>query len=119
MSGQVPVRGRKTRGTRDASAIEDQWNGYIGTDSHPGLASPERGWAGSANNTPAPPSLLGEITGAYADGYRFKRIQEVLSAGDPLSPAQVQALQWDNLDSRARELKSTVVDLMNSAGTDD
>ena len=116
MSGDVPTRGRKTRGTRDGSAPEDQWTGSTGTDFLPGLANPERGWAGSANNTPGPVSLLGEITGTYADGYRFGRIQQVLSEGDPLTPNEVRALQWDNLDLRASDLKDPVVDLLNSTG---
>jgi penicillin amidase len=119
MSGTVPTRGRKTRGTRDASAVEDRWNGYIGTDLLPSLANPVRGWAGSANNTPGPPALLGEITGAYADGYRFRRIRDVLSAGERLTPDQVRGLQWDNLDPRAEELRDIVVKLLNSAGGTD
>ena len=116
MSGDVPTRGRKTRGTRDASAPEDQWTGSTGTDFLPGLANPDRGWAGSANNTPGPASLLGEITGAYADGYRFGRIQQVLSEGDPLTPEEVRALQGDNLDLRAIDLKDPIVDLLKSTG---
>ena len=119
MSGSVPKRGRKTRGTRDASAAEDQWLGYIGTDLLPGLDNPVRGWAGSANNTPAPSSLLGEITGAYADGYRFRRIRDVLSASDKLTPEQVRSLQWDNLDPRAEELRDIVVNLLNTVKDED
>ena len=119
MSGDVPTRGRKTRGTRDGSAPEDQWTGSTGTDFLPGLANPERGWAGSANNTPGPVSLLGEITGTYADGYRFGRIQQVLSEGDPLTSTEVRALQWDNLDLRAIDLKDPIVDLLKSTGDSD
>lgn len=119
MSGDVPTRGRKTRGTRDGSAPEDQWTGSTGTNFLPGLANPERGWAGSANNTPGPVSLLGEITGTYADGYRFGRIQHVLSEGDPLTPSEVRALQWDNLDLRASDLKDLIVDLLKSTGDTD
>ena len=119
MSGDVPTRGRKTRGTRDASAPEDQWTGSTGTDFLPGLANPEQGWAGSANNTPGPVSLLGEITGTYADGYRFGRIQQVLSEGDPLTPSEVRALQSDNLDLRAIDLKDLIIDLLKSTGDAD
>ena len=119
MSGNVPTRGRKTRGTRDASAPKDQWTGSTGTDFLPGFANPKQGWAGSANNTPGPVSLLGEITGTYADGYRFGRIQQVLSEGDPLTPSEVRALQSDNLDLRATDLKDPIVDLLKSTGDAD
>ena len=116
MSGNIPKRERKTRGTRDASALEDQWIGYSDTDALPGLHNPKRGWTGSANNTPAPRSLLGEITGAYADGYRFRRIRQVLSENNTVSPETVKGLQWDNLDPRAVELKSKLIHLLKSAG---
>jgi len=119
MSGDVPTRDRKTRGSRDGSAPEDQWTGSTGTDFLPGLTNPERGWVGSANNTPGPVSLLGEITGTYADGYRFGRIQQVLSGGDPLTPSEVRALQGDNLDLRATDLKDLIVDLLKSTGDAD
>ena len=119
MSGAVPRRGRMTRGTRDASGVEDQWDGYTGTDLLPGLRNPDRGWVASANNTPAPVSLLGEITGAYADGYRFRRIGQVLGKGDRMTPAGVRSLQWDNFDQRASELKGYLADLLQSAGETD
>ncbi len=118
MSGNVPVRGRKTRGTRDATAPEDTWDGYVTTDSLPGLHSPDRGWAGSANNTPAPPSLLGELTGAYADGYRFRRIAEYLGGPDKISPEDVRDLQADNLDPRAQDLRDAVVSHLQRSGDD-
>lgn len=115
MSGSIPVRGRKTRGTRDASSLEDAWNGVVATDSLPGLHSPDRGWAGSANNTPAPPSLLGDLTGAYADGYRFRRIADYLGGTRTLSPESVRELQQDNLDIRAVDLKDPIAEMLEKA----
>ncbi len=117
MSGAVPARARRTRGTRDATVSADAWEGFVTTDSLPGLHTPERGWAGSANNTPAPPSLLGDLTGAYADGYRFRRIAEYLGADKTLDPLDVRALQADNLDMRASDLKDAIADWLRKTGS--
>ena len=108
MCGSIPIRSNSTRGTR-GTGPEDEWTGYVGTPSLPGLHDPERGWVASANNTPASPDLLAGMTGTYADGYRMRRIAETLDRGSRLEPAEVRDIQSDALDLRARALKKTVV----------
>ena len=107
MCGSIPVRRSTTRGTR-GTGPEDQWTGYVGTRSLPGLHDPGRGWVASANNTPASPDLLGGMSGAYADGYRMRRIAEVLDRGTALDPEEVRDVQSDSLDLRARGLKDVI-----------
>ena len=107
MCGSIPVRSNSTRGTR-GTGPEDAWTGYVGTPSLPGLHDPARGWVASANNTPASPELLAGMTGTYADGYRMRRIAEMLGRGSPLEPAEVRDIQSDALDLRARILKDIV-----------
>ncbi len=107
MCGSIPIRDNPTRGTRGIGP-DDEWTGYVGTGSLPGLHDPERGWVASANNTPAPPDILGDMTGSYADGYRMRRIAEILERGAPLDPAEVRDIQSDSLDVRARGLKDVV-----------
>lgn len=116
MCGSIPIRRKSTRGTR-GSGPEDEWTGYVGTTSLPGLHDPARGWVASANNMPASPSVLGGMTGAYADGYRMRRIGELLGRGTPIDPSEVRDIQSDSLDQRALGLKDTVVQQL--AGSDD
>ena len=108
MCGSIPMRHTSTRGTR-GTGPEDEWTGYVATPSLPGLHDPERGWVASANNTPASPHLLEGMTGTYADGYRMRRIAEMLDRGSPLEPAEVRDIQSDALDLRARILKDVAV----------
>ena len=107
MCGSIPVRRSETRGTR-GTGPEDEWTGYVGTRSLPGLHDPGRGWVASANNTPASSDLLWGMSGAYADGYRMRRIAEVLDRGTALDPEEVRDVQSDSLDLRARGLKDVV-----------
>ena len=117
MCGSIPIRSNPTRGTRGAGP-EDEWTGYAGTPSLPGLHDPERGWVASANNTPASPGLLPGMTGTYADGYRMRRIAEMLDRGSPLAPAEVRDIQSDALDLRARSLKDTIARQLVDSGDD-
>ena len=107
MCGSIPVRQTVTRGTRGIGP-DDEWTGYVGTRSLPGLHDPRRGWVASANNTPASPDLLEGMTGAYADGYRMQRIAELLTGDIPVDPEVVRDIQSDSLDMRARYLKDAV-----------
>lgn len=117
MCGSIPIRSNSTRGTRGAGP-EDEWTGYAGTPSLPGLHDPQRGWVASANNTPASPDLLPGMTGTYADGYRMRRIAEMLDRGSPLEPVEVRDIQSDALDPRARLLKDTIARQLVDSGDD-
>ncbi len=115
MCGSIPIRDKSTRGTRGIGP-DDEWTGYVGTGSLPGLHDPERGWVASANNTPASPDILGCMTGSYADGYRMRRIAEMLERGAPLDPTEVRDIQSDSLDLRARGLKDVVARQLAESG---
>ena len=114
MCGSIPVRRTATRGTRGIGP-EDEWTGYVGTRSLPGLHDPGRGWVASANNTPASPDLLEGMTGAYADGYRMQRIAELLTGDTPVDPEVVRDIQSDSLDMRARCLKDAVANQLSES----
>ncbi len=115
MCGSIPIRENSTRGTRCIGPA-DEWIGYVGTGSLPGLHDPKRGWVASANNTPASPDILGDMTGSYADGYRMRRIAEMLERGAPLDPVDVRDIQSDSLDVRARGLKDVIVRHLADSG---
>ena len=54
--------------------------------------------------------------GTYADGYRMRRIAEMLENGPQLEPAEVRDIQSDALDLRARALKDTVARQLVGSG---
>ena len=115
MCGSIPIRHSPTRGTR-GTGPDDEWTGYAGTKSLPGLHDPERGWVASANNTPASSDVLGDMTGSYADGYRMRRIAEMLECGAKVEPEDVRDIQSDSLDPRAVRLKDVVARQLVDSG---
>ncbi len=117
MCGSLPVRRSTARGTRGVGP-DDEWGGYAGTSSLPGMHDPERGWVASANNAPAPQGALGGVTGAYADGYRMRRIGEILGRSERLTPVEVRDIQSDTLDLRARNLKGLMASMLTGAASE-
>lgn len=115
MSGSIPRRKRTTRGTRSGTNPDDAWRGYIGTKKLPGLHNPQRGWVASANNTPAPPEMMPGMYGTYADGYRMRRISQLLSGRRKLRPEEVRDIQSDCLDARAHLLKESVAQILEAS----
>src|SRR5688500_8444081 len=53
-AGRVPIRGRVTRGYRDASNPDDRWQGYVPFDCLPRIENPPGGYVATANNRVAP-----------------------------------------------------------------
>jgi len=115
--GLVPKRGRPGHGLRRANDPDDAWNGFIPFDELPHLENPERGWVATANNVPwtrDPEYLVG---GAWADGYRARRIRERLTAQEKLRPADVAAVHADVQSLRARELVPALVETVGAGAT--
>lgn len=95
MVGRVPVRGRVTRGYRRANDPADVWAGFVPFEQLPAEADPARGWIGSANNPPAPRDYRAPLYGAYADGYRMRRIRTLLESKPKLAIEDMGAFQMD------------------------
>lgn len=119
MVGNVPRHGIRWRGVRPAYGDGHEWEGYVTASEMPGLDKPARGWAGSANNPPAPPSYPEPLYGAYADAYRFDRIAEVLGNAKNLSLDEAAALQSDTLSIRARDLAKQAASLLAESSDED
>ena len=109
VAGWIPRRTAGGRGFRRASDPADAWRGYVPFEKLPQVADPGQGWIATANNVPwsADPHYLS--MGAWAAGYRHRRIRERLETGAKLSPAEVGAIQADVLDARAFDLRPALL----------
>lgn len=104
MAGRLPIRGRITYGFRDASNPDDQWRGYIPFDKLPHSCNPARGYVASANQRIVDPGDAQPIYGAYSQGHRGVRLDQVLSGRSELDvPANVE-IQQDVKNCRAESL---------------
>jgi penicillin amidase len=82
MAGRIPRRGRITSGFREAGNAADQWQGCIPFDDLPHSYNPARGYVASANQRIVEPDARLPIYGAYSQGHRGVRIDQMF-AGHP------------------------------------
>lgn len=83
MAGRLPVRGRITHGFRDATNPDDTWRGYVPFDGLLRQYNPTRGYVASANQRIVAPDYPHPIYGAYSQGHRGVRLDQVFSAPGP------------------------------------
>ena len=104
MAGRIPVRGRVVHGFRDADNSEDRWQGTIPFEAMPHIADPPSGFVATANQRIVDESYAYPIYGAYSQGHRGARIEEVLAEPATIDRAASIRLQNDIVSARARRL---------------
>ena len=114
MAGRIPIRGRIAPGVRDANEPLDRWTGYIPFEGMPHRADPSSGTVASANQRIVPPNYPWPIYGAYSQGHRGVRLEQIFEATDKLDvPANI-AVQNDVKNTRAeRTVPHILYALMN------
>jgi penicillin amidase len=103
MAGRIPRRGRITPGFRDPANPDDQWLGHIPFDDLPYSYNPPRGYVASANQRIVEPDDRRPIYGAYSQGHRGVRIDQMF-AGGVKDRAENIAFQNDVKSCRAERL---------------
>ncbi|MEM7713775.1 MAG: penicillin acylase family protein [Cyanobacteria bacterium P01_A01_bin.68] len=106
MPGKTPVR-KKGDGRYPVPGWNNQydWQGYIDFEELPHSFNPQQGYIVTANNAVVDESYPYVITKDWVRGYRAKRIDEIISnTKSPLSLADIELIQADNLDLNARDL---------------
>lgn len=95
-SGLVPVSGDGRY----------EWNDYLPIAEKPHEVNPERQFIATANQNVTPESYThwDAIAYSWADAFRGRRIEEVLSKDSSLTLAQMKSLQTDYFSIPAREL---------------
>jgi penicillin amidase len=94
--GRVPLRrGNCPDLPKPGWTAEHEWEGWIPYAELPELVDPEAGFVVTANNRITPEGYPHHITTDWFDGYRARRIEDVLAAGDEHDLDGFQKLQTD------------------------
>jgi len=94
---------------------EYEWDGYIPFDELPTVIDPDKGFIATANNKVVGDEYPYHISHRWAQPYRYERIAEVLETKDDFTVEDMQALQMDTMNLRAREFIPLFVDQLAEA----
>ena len=105
LAGFVPVR-RKGRGMVPAPGWDKdyEWNGYVPFEELPHSHNPEAHFVATANNRIDQGNGRYPIYGEWLDGYRVRRIVEMLRAKDKLSLDDFRTMHADCFSLAGREV---------------
>ena len=117
MAGRIPVRGRQWPGVREANNPADAWQGYIPFDGLPHTHDPTGGKVASANQRIVGPDYPYPIYGAYSQGHRGVRLDEVFSAGPKFDLAANIAVQNDVKNVRAARAVPYLLAALSASAT--
>jgi penicillin amidase len=102
VTGQLPQRGRGL-GTFPAPGWEVgwEWTGYLPLEQNPGLTNPDGYALVTANNRTIPRDYPVSVSRSWTAPYRAYRIEQLLSAHNPLSPEYLAEMQLDRVSLEA------------------
>src|SRR5699024_6137355 len=82
---------------------EFEWQDFIPFDELPRVVNPDKGFIATANNKIAGDDYPYHISNVWAQPYRYELIYEVLEGNDELTLQDMEDLQMDPTNLRARE----------------
>src|SRR5690625_806611 len=85
---------------------------YIPFDELPKVVNPDKGYIATANNKITPEDYPYHISNVWAQPYRYDRISEVLDTNDKLTVEDMENLQMDPTNLRAREFVPYFIDIL-------
>ncbi|GAC1568155.1 MAG: penicillin acylase family protein [Ktedonobacteraceae bacterium] len=105
MAGAIPIRARG-QGLLPSPGWsgEYEWSGYIPFDELPQTFNPEQHFIVTANNRVVDDSYPYYITNEWSNGYRARRIRDLLTSKGKLSLSDMAAIQSDQYALPAVEL---------------
>jgi len=127
--GFIPIRAEGHAGNLPILATSDEqvWRGFIPFDELPRIYNPERNYIQSANQLTSPPAYFEQLAEnladefgeninvmyqtSWAEGYRGRRIAELLEDLAPHSADTFQQIHGDNYDRSAEKVLPLLVDL--------
>ena len=110
-TGAVPIRAHGAGAIPHAPPADgsDDWTGFIPKERMPGIADPPRAWVGTANNDTTPAGYPWYYTNYVAPDYRYRRIGQVLAAGEKMTVDDHWALMHDDRNLQSDVLRKAIV----------
>jgi penicillin amidase len=94
--GRIPVRhGDCPDLPKPGWTGEYEWDGWVPYEDMPRADDPDRGFLVTANNRVAPENFPHHITSDYLDGYRARRIEELIQEREEHDLESFEAMQSD------------------------
>ncbi len=118
--GLFPIRSGYS-GLYPVTAVNDSIGmvSYIPYAHLPREINPSRGFVTSTNQRPIDPSTYNyTIVGPFVDGYRSRRISELLSSDNSVTVEDMMRFQADAIEIRARSIVPLVVSAWDDSGDD-
>ncbi|MDB5102567.1 MAG: penicillin acylase family protein [Fibrobacteres bacterium] len=103
------------RFTMDGSEPGNDWSGWLPRSAEPAVRNPAQGWLFSANQTPADSTYPFYLGSGFADGQRPKRLAQLLSESDSLTPDGAFRILMDDYDMHASELLPALLERIAKA----
>ncbi len=117
-TGKVPIRALNSPGNGtlpfNGSSAEGEWIGYIDIlTGLPSTLNPSQHYLASANQVVAGPGYTKyHLQSEYADGYRARRINELLNESTNISVEDMKLIQTDINSTAARAFIPTLIDVI-------
>ncbi len=103
------------RFTLDGSEPGNDWSGWQPRAAEPAVRNPAQGWLFSANQSPADSTYPYYLGSGFADGQRAKRLGQLLSDADSLTPESAFGVLMDDYDLHASEVLPTLLESIAKA----
>ncbi len=114
-TGKVPIRAGWGFFPYDGSIGQGEWTGYVSFSDLPNTLNPDQDYLASANQIIAGPEYkYPHIQSGYANGYRARRINEVLRANYFMDVDKMIMLQRDVKSSAAEAFTPYLIDAIES-----
>jgi penicillin amidase len=96
--GRLPIRrGDCPDLPKPGWTAEHEWEGWVPYEEMPEITDPESGFLVTANNRIAPDDYPHHITSDYLDGYRARRIEQLIAVPPEHDLERFEAMQTDML----------------------
>jgi penicillin G amidase len=119
MSGILPLRSADNRLVPvDGSTPAHEWQGYVPQKQMPQALNPTTHFIATANNQIVAPDFPVYVTSTWDQGYRARRIVDLLTAKPTLSISDFQSIQADVYSVPAATLTPALIAAGNAAGGD-
>ena len=113
LPGRVPLRSERndSYGLVPSPGWDGRydWQGFIPAEDMIFVEDPPSGHIASANNDTQPEGYRYTLSREWEAPFRFRRIEDLLSAKDKHSLASFKAMQTDPIDTYAQELKRRLI----------